>query len=105
MNQLTRDQEKRLMFIENKKGEIDGHRARIGWVTFSKTGKTVYYRNKKLSRIKGGGTRGNYACEDTGQEYWVSGVKKNGTNLHFAGTPSLHVDSDALKEYEALKNA
>lgn len=105
MNQLTRGQERRLMFIENKKGEIDGHRARIGWVTFSKTGKTVYYRNKKLSRIKGGGIRGNYSCEDTGQEYWVSGVKTKGTNLHFAGTSSFHVDDDALDAYKTLQNA
>lgn len=105
MNQLTRGQEKRLMFIENKKGEIDGYRARIGWVTFSKTGKTVYYRNKKLSRIKGGGIRGNYFCEETGQEYWISGVKTNGSNLHFAGTSSFHVDADAVDDYKALKNA
>lgn len=103
MNQLTKGKTKRLMFIENKKGDIDGHKARIGWVAFSKTGKTVYYRSKKLSRIKGGGVRGNYCCNDTGHEYWVSGVKRNDTNLHHAGAISCYVDEDALDEYNALK--
>ena len=103
MDQLTKGKEKRLMYIENKKGDIDGYSARIGWVTFSKTGKTIYYRSKTLSRIKGGGARGNYSCEETGQEYWVSGVKKDGTNLHHAGTSSFHVDADALDEYNELR--
>ena len=105
MNQLTRNEVKRLMFIENKKGHIDGHNARIGWVTFSKTGKTVYYRGKVLSRIKGGGVRGNFLCKETGQEYWVSGVKKSGSNLHFAGASSFHVDADAVEAYNSLKEA
>jgi len=105
MNQLTKGQKKRLMFIENKKGDIDGYKARIGWVTFSKTGKSIYYRSKKLSRLKGGGVRGNYSCEETGQEYWISGVKKDGTNLHHAGASSFHIDADALEAYYALRNS
>ena len=105
MNEQTQKPGKRLMFIENKKGDIDGYKARIGWVTFSKTGKTIYYRSKQLSRIKGGGIRGNYACKETGQEYWVSGVKKRGTNLHHAGASSFHVDADAVDEFNALKRA
>ena len=105
MSQLTKGKEKRLMYVENKKGPIDGYKARIGWVTFSKTAKTIYYRSRTLSRIKGGGARGNYACEETGQEYWVSGVKRNGTNLHFAGASSFHIDADAIDEYDAIRNA
>ena len=104
MDQLTHGQQKRLMFIENKKGGIDGYNARVGWVTFSKTGRTIYYRGRKLSRIKGGGTRGNYSCEGTGHQYWVSGVKKQGTNLRHAGASSFHVDTDAVEEYKSLKN-
>lgn len=62
MSQLTRGEERPLMYLENKNGEIDGYDARIGWVTFSKTGKTIYYRGRSLARIKGGGVLGNYFC-------------------------------------------
>ena len=103
MNQLTRGQDKRLMFVENKKSPIDGHRARIGWVMFSKTAKTIYYRGRFLSRIKGGGSRGNYVCEQTGEQYWVSGVTKAGSNLHFSRTSAFHVDDHAVDAYNALK--
>lgn len=60
MNQPAKGNVRRLMFVENKKAPIDGHNARIGWVTFSRSGKTIYYRGRTLSRIKGGGARGNY---------------------------------------------
>ncbi len=33
-NQLNRGLQKRLMYVENKDGDIDGVAARIGWVTF-----------------------------------------------------------------------
>lgn len=105
MSQLTKAKQQRLMFLENKKGDIDGHKARIGWVSFSKTAKTIYYRGKTLSRIKGGGVRGNYICEASGHEYWVSGVKKQGSNLHFAGTYKFHVDADAIDEFNALRKS
>ena len=58
-NQLTLGQDRRLMYLENKDGLIDGARARIGWVTFSKTGKSVHYRGMELLKQKGGGIRGN----------------------------------------------
>lgn len=76
MSQLTRGEERRLMYLENKDGEIDGYDARIGWVTFYKTGRTIYYRGRSPARLKGGGVSGNYFCENTHQEYWISGIKK-----------------------------
>lgn len=54
-NQLTKGQTRRIMYVENKDGDIDGYVARIGWVEFSKTGFSVYYRNRTLQRAKGGG--------------------------------------------------
>ncbi len=92
------------MYVENKEGGIDGFRARIGWVSFSKTGRTLYYRNRSLARIKGGGVFGNYFCEETHDEYWISGVKKKGSNVHWAESVSLHIDEDARDEYDALRN-
>ncbi|MCW9024711.1 MAG: hypothetical protein OQK73_08500 [Gammaproteobacteria bacterium] len=54
-NQLTKGENCRVMYVENKDGDIDGVDARIGWVTFSKSGRSVYYRGKTLKRAKGGG--------------------------------------------------
>jgi len=40
-NQLTKGENHRVMYIENKDGDIDGVAARIDWVTFSKSGRSV----------------------------------------------------------------
>jgi hypothetical protein len=97
--QLTQGKQRRLMYVENKSGAIDGFQARIGWVTFSKTGNTVYYRGLVLNRLKGGGVSGNFADADTGSEFWVSGVKKRGSNVHWATSVQVHIDEDARLEY------
>ena len=102
-NQLTRGENKRVMYVENKDGDIDGMRGRIGWVAFSKTGRSVYYRGRTLKRAKGGGIRGNYYDEATGEEYWVSGVKKDGSNIHWAESTKMEVDADAKDEYNRLR--
>lgn len=101
-NQLTRGQNRRVMYVENKDGDLDGAEGRIGWVTFSKTGLSVYYRGRTLRRIKGRGIRGNYCDTATGEEFWVSGIKKRGSNQHWAESITVRVDRDALEEYRRL---
>ncbi len=103
-NQLTKGENKRVMYVENKNGYIDDFSAHIGWVTFSKTGKSVYYQDKVLSRIKGGGISGNHFDEETGEEYWVSGIKKRGSNTHWAESTKVKIDGDAKEEYERIIN-
>lgn len=56
-NQLTRGETRRVMDIANKNGEIDGSATRIGWVDFSKTGRTVYYRGRSLQAARHLGLR------------------------------------------------
>ena len=102
-NQLTRGETKRLMYVENKEGTLYGADARIGWVTFSKTGKTVNYRDKVLKRTADGGSSGKHYDDATGEEYWVSGIKKRGSNSHWAEGGSVAIDDDALEEYERVK--
>jgi len=93
------------MYVENKDGEIDGANGRIGWVTFSKTGQTVYYRGRQLQKVKGGGVRGNFSDLTTGDEYWISGVKKRGSNVHWAERTPVQIDDDALDAYHALRSS
>jgi hypothetical protein len=101
--QLTKGLKRRVMYVENKNGVIDGVAARIGWVTFSKTGQSVYYRGRTL--LKANGIAGNFLDVDSREEYWVSGVKKRGSNVHWAESVSVLVDDDAREEYERLKSA
>lgn len=93
------------MYVEAKAGLIDGAAARIGWVTFSRSGRSVRYHNLTLSRIKGGGVAGNYFDETTGDEYWVSGVKARGSNRHpYESGVSVAVDTDAVEAFDSLRS-
>jgi len=75
----------RVMYIENKSAQPQGQKgvvgpARIGRVTFSKTGKSLYYRGKTFQSLKGNGFKANYYDVDSGEQYWISGPKKNGAD-------------------------
>lgn len=63
------------MYIENKSQGLIGD-ARIGKVTFSKTLKTLTYKERKYQSLKGKGFKSNYFDIETGDEYWISGCKK-----------------------------
>jgi len=102
-NQLTQGKERRVMYVENKDGLLEGAHARIGWVTFSKSGRTVYYQGRSLVAIGGSGIRGNFMDVESREEFWVSGVKKRGSNAHYAESASVIVDDDAKEEYGNLR--
>lgn len=90
------------MYVEMKTGFNDDGPAWIGRVRFSKTGRTVYYRGRTLARKPSGGGPGNHYDVDTGEEFWISGVKKNGEDRHWAGKGPVEIDDDARDEYERL---
>ena len=92
----------RIMYVELKSGHADNGPAWIGRVRFSKSGRSIYYRDKRLQRIKGGGGAGNYLDGDTGEEYWVSGVKGDREDRHWAGSGNVHIDEDVRAEYFEL---
>jgi hypothetical protein len=93
----------RVMYVELKSGHGDDGPAWIGWVKFSKTGRTVYYRGRTLRRAHG--VSGNHIDADTGDELWVSGVKKDRQDRHWAGSGPVEVDPDALDEYNRIVGA
>lgn len=103
-NQLNKGKLRRVMYVENKEGDIDGFDARIGWVEFSKSGKSIRYRGRELARSSGQGIQGNFFDIITGEEYWVSGVKKRGSNIHYADPANVEVDDDAIEEYKIIKS-
>ena len=86
----------RIMYLENKEKE-SGESPRIGRVDFSKTGRTIYYRGLAFRSLKGQGIIGNYYEIETGQEYWISGCRKDGNDTLFGGI--VEIDNDVRKEY------
>jgi hypothetical protein len=89
----------RIMYIELKSGYGDNGPARIGRVTFSKTGRTIYYKGKAFQSLKGSGISANYFDTETGEQYWISGPKKNGQDRHWAGSGNVEIDEDVREEY------
>ena len=90
----------RIMYIELKQADHnDNGPARIGRVTFSKTGRTIYYKGKAFRSLKGSGICANYFDVETGEEYWISGPKKNGEDRHWAGSGKVEIDEDVRDEY------
>jgi hypothetical protein len=88
----------RIMYIELKAGNLTGT-ARIGRVTFSKTGKTLYYRGKKLQSLKGAGFKSNYYDLVSGDDYWISGCKKDGSDRLYGERVPIQIDDDVREEY------
>ena len=89
----------RIMYIELKSGHRDSGPARIGRVSFSKTGRTIYYGDQQFLAIGGSGISGNYIDIETRDEYWIPGPKKDGTDRHWAGGGTVYVDKDVADEY------
>jgi hypothetical protein len=53
----------------------------------------------KLKGQRRGESRGNYIDMETGESFWVSGVKKNGGDRHWAGSGKVLVEAAAVSEY------
>lgn len=88
----------RIMYIEHKGSGLSGE-ARIGRVSFSKTGRTLYYGGKTFQSLKGAGFKANYFDVESGDEYWISGCKRDGSDrLHGERVP-VEIDDDVRHEY------
>lgn len=88
----------RIMYIEYKGEGLTGV-ARIGWVTFSKTGKSVHYRDKTFQTLSGRGYKANYFDIVTGEYYWISGCKKDGSDRLYGERIPVYIDEDVREEY------
>lgn len=90
-----------ILYVELKQGHSGP--AWIGYAHFSKTGNTVYFDDKVLK--KGQGISGNHFDVETGEEYWISGVKKNGQDRHWAGGGKIYIDNFVIEDYLKIINA
>ena len=84
------------MYIEYKGEGIVGP-ARIGRVTFSKSGKSIHYKGQEFGGLRGFGFKANYFDVETRDHYWISGCKKDGTDALYSTT--VEIDDDVRDEY------
>jgi hypothetical protein len=86
------------MYIELKTGYTDDGPAWIGYVEFSKTKRTAYFNGKAFKHAG----KGYYGDVETKENYWISGVKKNGEDRHRFGKGKIMIDKTIVDEYLSL---
>jgi len=58
----------------------------------------------KLKGQRRGESGGNYIDMETGESFWVSGVKKDGQDRHWAGSGKVPIEAAAVSDYlDAIK--
>lgn len=92
-----------LRYIELKSGYGDSGPAWIARVQLSRSKTTVYFNGRALKKAVGGGISGNYFDVESGEEFWISGIKKNGEDRHWAGSGIIQIEAAAVEEYLAVR--
>lgn len=83
----------RIMYIQ--RGSLEGP-GRIGRVTFSKSGRTVHYQGRSFYALSGA-YKATHGDEETHEEYWISGPRKDGQDTLYPG--KVEIDDDVREEY------
>jgi hypothetical protein len=95
--------ESRIMYIEHKSGQNDRGKAWIGQVEFSKSGKTIYFNGLAFKKMTGTAFAyseySNYYDLENREAYWISGIKRNGQDRHWAGGGKVMIDRSIAQEY------
>jgi hypothetical protein len=87
-----------IMYIESKAEGLVGP-ARIGRVSCSKTGKTLYYKGKSFQSLKGSGF--NYFEVESRDQYWISGPRQDGADRLYVSNIPVEIGEDVKDEYFA----
>ncbi len=87
------------VYIEDKSAGLNGP-ARIGRMTYSKSGRTLHYNGRTFQSLGGKGFKANYFCVETGDRFWISGPRKDGKDrLYEDSAKSVEIDADVAEEY------
>jgi hypothetical protein len=68
-------------------------------MSYSKTGATLYYKGQQFRSLKGSGFKANYYDVESGDEYWISGPRKDGADALYATNALPEIDEDVRQEY------
>ena len=89
----------RIMYIEDKSEGLNGP-ARIGRVTFSKTGRSISYGGRTFQSLGGQALKANYFDVETGEHFWISGPRKDGQDRLYPGSSKpVEIDEEVRDEY------
>ena len=102
--EMKSEMKSEIKYIELKSGFSDDGPAWIGLASFSKSGKTIYFDGRAFQTLSGNGIAGNYFDIETGDEYWISGVKKNQSDRHKFGGGKIYVEKRIFNEYLKIIN-
>ncbi len=83
---------KRVMWIKHKLEGLAGP-ARIEWVEVKEKGKRLEYQQQVFRSLRGRGYKSNYFDMKTGEEYWISGCRKDGRNALY--NTNVEIDESA----------
>lgn len=86
-----------IIYVELKSGYSDNGPAWIGKGFYSRTRQTVYFNGQVFKRGKA--IAGNHFDLESGDEYWISGVKKDGSDRHWAGGGKIVMDEESVFDY------
>lgn len=87
-----------IKYIEHKPAELsDRGDAWIARVWPSSSGKTLYFNDMALKRCSG--IDSNHYDLVSGEDYWISGVKKRGSNRHWAGGGPIYIEQSIVDWY------
>jgi hypothetical protein len=95
------------MYVELKTGYSDNGPAWIGKAFFSRTGSTIYFNGQAFRCVNGqafmsSSSGSSHFDIESGDSYWISGIKKKGTNRHWAGFGKIMIDKAIVTEYLEL---
>jgi hypothetical protein len=88
-----------IKYLELKSGFSGNGPAWIGLVSFSKSGKTIYFDGKAFQRIGSARIQGNFINIENRDEYWIFGVKRDLSDRHKFGGGKILVEKRILNEY------
>lgn len=89
----------RIMYIEDKSEGLNGP-ARIARVTLSKSGQSLHYDGRTFRRLGGAGFKANYFDVESGDQFWISGPRKDGLDrLYESSAMPVEIDGDVKAEY------
>lgn len=91
----------RLRYIELLTGYSHNGPAWIAFAQASKSGAQLYFNGKALARVEGS----RHMDVTTREEYWASGVKKDGRDRHWSGAGKVSIEKGAVASYLRLIGA
>lgn len=91
-----------IVYVEIETGANHNGKAWIGKCFYSKSGQTIYFNGNVYRKSKGFSS--NYFDIESGNGFWISGVKKNGNDRHKFGKGIIEIDQSIVEEYLKIIN-